>query len=87
MLNLKGTGIIQPRNRLVGALPKIGIRPIIDGRLGGIREALESQTMDMAKSAAKFLTDNLRYSNGLPVECIIADTTIGGFAEAARIDE
>jgi len=74
----------KPVQRLRGALPKIGIRPVIDGRLEGVREALEDQTMQMAQSAAEFLTKNLRHSNGLPVECVIADTTIGGVAEAAE---
>ena len=68
-------------------VPKIGIRPVIDGRMGGIRESLEGQTMDMAKSAAKILSENLRYSNGQKVECIIADTTIGGVAEAVMAEE
>ncbi|MCK9222653.1 MAG: L-fucose isomerase [Limnochordia bacterium] len=77
----------QPRNRLKGSLPKIGIRPIIDGRRKGIRESLEEQTMNMAKSAAKLLTENLRHPNGLPVECVIADTTIGGVGEAAQAEE
>ncbi|MEN8192570.1 MAG: L-fucose isomerase, partial [Bacteroidota bacterium] len=61
--------------RLKGSLPKIGIRPVIDGRMNGVRESLEDQTMGMAKNAAKFLSDNLKHSNGLPVECVIADTT------------
>lgn len=64
-------------------MPKIGIRPTIDGRLGGVRESLEEQTMNLAKSVAALLTNNLRHSNGLPVECVIAHT-IGGAAEAAR---
>jgi L-fucose isomerase len=72
-----------PRNRLVGDMPKIGIRPAIDGRLGGVRESLEAQTTNMARSVAKLLTDNLRHANGLPVECVVADT-IGGVAEAAK---
>jgi L-fucose isomerase len=63
--------------------PKIGIRPTIDGRLGGVRESLENQTMSMAKNAARFLSENLKYPDGNPVECIIADTCIGGVAEAA----
>ncbi|MBM7565558.1 L-fucose isomerase [Paenibacillus sacheonensis] len=74
-------------NRLRGSLPKIGIRPIIDGRRGGIRESLEDVTMEMARSAAAFLTENLKHSNGLPVECVIADTCIGGVAEAAMAEE
>jgi len=74
-------------NRLKGSLPKIGIRPTIDGRWGGVRESLESQTMNMAKNAAAFYTKNLRHGNGAPVECVIADTCIGGVAEAAMCAE
>jgi len=64
-------------------MPKVGIRPVIDGREKGVRESLEVQTMNMAKSAAKLIGENLRHPNGLPVECVIADSTIGGVAEAA----
>jgi L-fucose/D-arabinose isomerase len=75
---------LQPfKNRLKGDLPKIGIRPAIDGRLGGVRESLENQVMNMAKSAAEFLTKNIKHPNGIPVECVIADSCIGGVAEAA----
>jgi L-fucose isomerase len=70
-------------NRYYGRNPKIGIRPTIDGRRKGVRESLETQTMNMAKSAAAFITANLRYLDGTPVECVIADTCIGGVAEAA----
>ena len=72
-------------NRLIGAYPAIGIRPTIDGRRGvlGVRESLEEQTMNMAKSAAKLFEENLRYSNGEPVRVVIADTTIGRVGEAA----
>ena len=63
--------------------PKIGIRPIIDGRRRGIRESLEDTTMGMAKNVAKFYSDNLRYPDGSPVQCVIADTCIGGVKEAA----
>lgn len=76
-----------PTNHLIGAMPKIGIRPTIDGRLGGVRESLEEQTMTMARTVARFLSENLRHYNGLPVECVIADTTIGGVAEAAATAE
>ncbi len=76
--------MVQPGNRLIGDMPKIGIRPTIDGRWGGVRESLEEQTMGMARTAARFLEENLRHHNGLPVECVIADTCIGGVAEAAR---
>ncbi|RKY87472.1 L-fucose isomerase [candidate division KSB1 bacterium] len=75
------------KKRLHGITPKIGIRPVIDGRRKGVRESLENQTMQMAKSAADFLSNNLRHSNGLPVECVIADTCIGGVVEAARTAE
>ena len=62
---------------------KIGIRPLIDGRCGGVREGLEVQTMTMAENAAKLISDTLKYPDGTPVECIISNTTIGGGAEAA----
>jgi len=62
--------------------PKIGIRPTIDGRRKGVRESLEQQTMAMAQSVAALLSEQLRYPNGEPVECVIADTCIGGVAEA-----
>jgi L-fucose isomerase len=74
-------------NRLKGALPKIGIRPAIDGRLGGVRESLEDQTMGMAKRVAALLTAQLRHTDGSGVECVIADTCIGGVAEAAMAAE
>jgi L-fucose isomerase len=83
MAEMKNMKVLPPRERLRGTLPKIGIRPAIDGRLGGIRESLENQTMEMAKAAAKLLTSKLRHPNGMPVECVISDTTIGGVAEAA----
>ena len=70
-------------NRLIGRLPKVGIRPVIDGRERGVRESLELQCMEMAKNAAKLIEDNLRFPSGERVECVIADTNIGGVAEAA----
>ncbi len=70
-------------NRLIGDLPKVGIRPVIDGRENGVRESLESTVMDLAKAAAKFIEENLRFPSGEKVECVIADTCIGGVAEAA----
>ena len=69
--------------RLKGSLPKIGIRPTIDGREKGVRESLEDQTISMAKSLSEFLSKNIRHPNGASVECVIADGTIGGVAEAA----
>lgn len=67
--------------------PTIGIRPIIDGRRKGIRESLEETTMNLAKSAAKLYTDTLRYPDGTPIKCVIADTCIGGVKEAALCAE
>lgn len=67
--------------------PKIGIRPVIDGRWGGVRESLENQTMRMAENAAKLISENLKYPDGTPVQCVIGCTTIGGGAEAARVAE
>ncbi|MBT3207512.1 MAG: L-fucose isomerase [Bacteroidetes bacterium] len=78
---------MSENNRLVGSLPKIGIRPTIDGRRNGVRESLEEQTMKLAKVAARFLEENLRHADGTKVECVIADTTIGGVAEAAATAE
>ncbi len=81
---MKNTG---PELRYRGSLPKLGIRPLIDGRQKGVRESLEEQTMQMAKNAAKLITNNVRHSNGMNLECVIADTTIGGAAEAAACRE
>ncbi|MCI8442903.1 MAG: L-fucose isomerase [Provencibacterium sp.] len=67
--------------------PKIGIRPVIDGRWGGIREGLEEQTMGMANAAKELIEKELRYADGTPVQCVIAPSTIGGGAEAARCAE
>ena len=67
--------------------PKIGIRPVIDGRWGGVRESLENQTVRMAENAAKLISENLKYPDGTPVQCVIGCTTIGGGAEAARVAE
>ena len=76
-------------SRLIGGYPVIGIRPTIDGRRGalGVRESLEEQTMNMAKSAKKLFEENLKYSNGEPVKVVIADTTIGRVPEAAACAE
>ncbi|MDO4496198.1 MAG: L-fucose isomerase [Oscillospiraceae bacterium] len=73
------------KSRLIGDYPVIGIRPIIDGRRGPlkVRESLEEQTMNMAKTAKALFEENLRYSNGEPVKVVISNTTIGRVAEAA----
>jgi L-fucose isomerase len=73
--------------RFQGQWPKIGIRPTIDGRMGGVRESLETQTMNMARSVVSLLTSTLKYPDGSPVECVIADSTIGRVAESAACAE
>lgn len=76
-----------PTNRLRTALPKIGIRPTIDGRYGGVRESLEDQTMEMARTTAVLISENVRHACGLPVEVVVSETCIGGAAEAADCAE
>lgn len=76
-----------PTKRLYGNTPKIGIRPTIDGRRKGVRESLENQTMEMARRTAKLLETQLRHADGTGVQCVIADSCIGGVAEAARCAE
>lgn len=71
----------------MSSYPKIGIRPIIDGRLGGIRESLEDNTMNMANTVAELFRNELKYPDGSPVECVIADSCIGGVKEAADCAE
>jgi L-fucose isomerase len=87
MTNVANIPQNTPVNRLRGSLPKIGIRPTIDGRYGGVRESLEGQVMAMAQATAAFLTRSLHHACGLPVECVVADTCIGGVSEAAKCAE
>lgn len=65
--------------------PKIGIRPAIDGRQGGVRESLEAQTMAMAETAKLLIEGELRYADGEPVQCVVASRTIGGRADAEAV--
>ncbi|MDG7579792.1 L-fucose isomerase, partial [Streptococcus pneumoniae] len=67
--------------------PRIGIRPTIDGRRQGVRESLEVQTMNMAKSVADLISSTLKYPDGEPVECVISPSTIGRVPEAAASHE
>ena len=67
--------------------PRIGIRPTIDGRRQGVRESLEVQTMNMAKSVAALIESTLKYPDGQPVECVISPSTIGRVPEAAASHE
>ena len=87
MAHVTGIETPPPVYRLRGSLPKIGIRPTIDGRYGGVRESLEDQVMGMARATAEFLCANLMHACGLPVECVLADTCIGGVSEAAKCAE
>lgn len=84
MANKKDNG---PSVTPPSGLPKVGIRPAIDGRRKGVRESLEAPTMAMAQSVAALISRSLRHSNGATVECVIADTCIGGVAEAAQTAE
>lgn len=72
---------------IINHLPRIGIRPAVDGRRKGVRESLEDQTMAMAKSVGDLFSRKLRYPDGSSVQCVIADTCIGGVAEAAATAE
>lgn len=74
---------MSTQSRWIGQFPKIGIRPTIDGRRRGVRESLDAQVMTMAQTASQFLSASLRYPDGTPVQCVIADSCIGGVAEAA----
>ena len=67
--------------------PKIGIRPVIDARQGGVRESLEEKTMNLAHAVADLISKNIKYGDGTPVECVIADGTIGRVAETAACAE
>lgn len=69
-----------------GELPRIGIRPVVDGRRNGVRESLEEQTMGMAKRVVVLIESTLLYPSGEKVECIILDTTIDGAAKVARCE-
>ena len=86
MANSGGSAVAHA-NRLVGSLPKVGIRPAIDGRRKGIRESLENQTMGMAQTVAKLISEKSATPDGAPVECVMADSCIGGVAEAAQTAE
>ncbi|KAB7530394.1 L-fucose isomerase [Flagellimonas olearia] len=74
-------------NNLLKAYPKVGIRPVIDARLGGVRESLEKTTMGMAEKVSKLISDNLKYGDGTSVQCVIADTTIGRVPEAEACEQ
>jgi L-fucose isomerase len=87
MANVSSLPTNPPVNRLRGDLPKVGIRPTIDGRYGGVRESLEEVTMGMARRVAQLISENVRHASGQTVECVVADTCIGGFPEAADCDE
>lgn len=83
---MPGFAAPRPHNRLRTPLPKLGIRPTIDGRYGGVRESLEGQTMAMALAAKDLIASRVTHACGLPLEIVVADTCIGGAAEAADCD-
>jgi len=87
METVSSVATTEPVPRLRGRVPKIGIRPVIDGRRRGVRESLEGQVMAMARSAAALFERELRLADGRHVECVIADACIGGVAEAAACAE
>ncbi len=87
MAQIEDMRLLPPERRYGKSLPKIGIRPIIDGRRRGVREALEGRTMRMAEAAARLFSEEIRHPNGETVECVIADTCIGGVAEAAACED
>jgi L-fucose/D-arabinose isomerase len=87
MADVSDMKVLAPTQRLKGGLPKIGIRPTIDGRRNGVRESLEEPTMGMARAAAKLISAKVRHPTGHEVECVIADSCIGGVAEAAACAE
>ena len=66
---------------------KVGIRPTIDGRMGGVRESLESQTMDLANVVADMVRSNVFLRDGSHAEVVVHDTCIGGVAEAAACED
>jgi len=78
---------VNTSGRFVGDWPKIGIRPVIDGRMHGVRESLEVQTRSMALRTAELISATLRYPDGTPVECVVPDHNIGGVYEAAKVAE
>lgn len=86
-MQIEKLAINNEYQKVLGEYPKVGIRPTIDGRTNGVRESLENQVMNMAKLAAVLIAENLKYPDGNPVECVIADTCIGGVAEAAMCAE
>ena len=67
--------------------PKIGIRPTIDGRQGGVRESLEEKAMKMAQSAKELIENSLCYADGTPVQCVLASRTIGGRGDAGIVQQ
>ncbi len=88
MADAKRIQMNPPQNRLIRSMPKIGIRPTIDGRRRGVRESLEDRTRWGWRRTSRFLSENLRHPNGnLPVECVMPTQCIGGATEAAMAAE
>ncbi len=78
---------VQFQNRFYSEMPKIGIRPLLEGRMGGVRESLEIQTLQMAHSVKELIEQQLKHSNGFPVECVVPNTCISGVNENSLCNE
>ena len=87
MSNIKNMKVTEFKYRYKGELPKIGIRPVIDRRRNEGRQKLEAECMAMARAASDLITNNLKHSNGMLVECVISDICIGSAAESAQCAE
>lgn len=87
MADLKSLIHHAPANRLRTPLPKIGIRPTIDGRYGGVRESLEGPILAQAAATKKLIEERIRHACGLPVEVVVPSFCIGGASEAAKVND
>ena len=67
--------------------PAIGIRPIVDSRRLGIRDALEGKVREMAEAAKALIEQNVFYADGTPARVVIFSGSIAGSEEAARCEQ
>ncbi|MCR4587925.1 MAG: L-fucose isomerase [Lachnospiraceae bacterium] len=67
--------------------PKIGIRPIVDSRRMGIRDALEPKVREMALSAKALIEKHVFYADGTPAQVVVYDGSIACGEEAARCED
>lgn len=66
--------------------PAIGIRPIVDSRRLGIRDALEGKVREMAEAARKLIEEHVFYADGTPARVVVFSGSIAGGEEAARCE-